>query len=319
MKVIPTPLPFVGSNTPAPGPGPAAAATPAFGARPPAPPAGAPLSFDVGDADFETAVLQRSLTQPVLLDCWAPWCGPCRVLKPLLEKLVAAYEGRFALAKLNSDEAPEISALLGLRSIPHVMLFVGGRPVGQFSGALPESQVRAFLDAHLPAPSATASLRDQAALADPATAEALLREALALDPDEPELLADLAERVAADGRADEARALVERVPAVLRGDRHAALLARLDFQSLRPAGDAAALRARIAADPKDFESRMALAALLAHDGDFKSGFDELLEIVLRDKGEAREAARVRMVEWFTLCADADVVDRARRRLSMYLN
>jgi putative thioredoxin len=279
-----------------------------------------PLSFDVGDADFESAVLERSLTQPVLLDCWAPWCGPCKALTPVLEKLVAAYDGRFALAKLDSDQNPQIAALLGLRSIPHVMLFIGGQPVGQFSGALPESQLRAFLDTHLPATSATASLRAQAAEAtDPVRAEALLREAMQLDPNDPYLLADLAERVLADGRADEARTLVDAVAPVLRTERHAALLAQLDFLALQPAGDANALRARIAADPKDLPARMELAALLAHGGDFAGGFDELLEVVLRDRGDAREQARVRMVEWFTLCPDAAVVDRARRRLSMYLN
>ena len=277
------------------------------------------LSFDVGDADFETAVIERSRQVPVLLDCWAPWCGPCRALKPLLEKLVAAYEGRFALAKLNSDENPQVAALLGLRSIPHVVLFKDGRPVDQFNGALPESQVRAFLDNHLQPPSEADQLRRRAQDAAPAEAQALLRQALALEPENPELLTDLAELLAAGPRADEARQLLAQVPAVLRGERQQALQARLDFAALRPAGDPVALHQRIDADPKDFGARFELAALHAHDGDFGAAFETLLEVVLRDKAEQREQARARMVEWFGLCPDAAVVDRARRRLAMYLN
>lgn len=276
------------------------------------------LSFDVGDADFETAVVARSREVPVLLDCWAPWCGPCRALKPLLEKLAAAYEGRFVLAKLNSDENPQVAALLGLRSIPHVVLFKDGQPVDQFNGALPEGQVRAFLDTHLQPPSEADRLRRRAADAPPAEAEALLRQALALEPDDPELITDLAERLAAT-QPDEARALMADIPEVLREERQRALIARLDFASLQPAGDEAGLHARVDTDPRDFAARFDLAALLAHRGDFAAAFDELLEVVLRDKGEAREKARARMVEWFTLCADAVVVDRARRRLAMYLN
>jgi putative thioredoxin len=279
------------------------------------------FSFDVGDADFETAVVARSREVPVLLDCWAPWCGPCRVLKPMLEKLAAAYEGRFVLAKLNSDENPQVAALLGLRSIPHVVLFKDGRPVDQFSGALPEGQLRAFLDAHLQPPSEAERLRRQAAKAPPAEAETLLRQALALEPDDPELITDLAEQLAAR-RPDEARALLAGIPEVLREPRQQALQARLDFAALQPAGDEAALRERVAADAKDFDARFDLAALLAHRGDFAAAFDELLEIVLRDRSEGRaqrERARARMVEWFTLCTDAAVVEPARRRLAMYLN
>jgi thioredoxin len=107
------------------------------------------LSFDVSDADFEHTVLERSMQVPVLLDCWAPWCGPCRSLGPVLEKLVKSYGGSFVLAKLNTDEAPQISAALQMRSIPLVVLFIGGRPVDQFVGALPEGQIRAFLDKHI--------------------------------------------------------------------------------------------------------------------------------------------------------------------------
>lgn len=282
-----------------------------------------PLSFDVGDADFETAVVARSHEVPVLLDCWAPWCGPCRALKPVLERLAQAYEGRFVLAKLNSDASPQVAAMLGLRSIPHVVLFQGGVPVDQFNGALPESQVRAFLDAHLQPPSEVEQLRARAGQAAPAEAEALLRQALALAPEDADVRLELAAclvQTSAEGpAAAEARALLDQVPEVQRDERHAALLARLDFAALRPPGDAATLRARIAADPKDFEARFDLAAWHAHGGDFGAGFEELLEIVLRDKAGARERARARMVEWFGLCPDAALVDRARRRLAMYLN
>ena len=125
-----------------------------------------PYAYDVTEADFDTAVLARSREVPVLVDFWAPWCGPCRVLKPLLEKLAADYGGRFELAKLNSDEAPSVSARYAVRSIPAVKLFVDGQVVDEFTGALPEGQVRAFLDAHLP--DEAEQLRRQAAtLADP--------------------------------------------------------------------------------------------------------------------------------------------------------
>ena len=253
------------------------------------------LSFDITDADFETTLVQRSMEVPVLLDCWAPWCGPCTQLKPLLEKLVQAYEGRFVLAKLNSDENPQLAAMLGLRSIPHVMLFKGGQPVDQFTGALPEAQIRAFLDAHVESPSPSNQLlREAADEPDHARAVALLSEAQALDPQEPAITKALEER-------------------------QAALKTQQDFEANRPAGDPGALRARIDADPKDHAARFDLAAILAHGGDFTAAFDQLLEVVLRDKGELRDAARVRMVEWFGLCPDPAVIDRARRRLSMYLN
>lgn len=289
---------------------------------PAAPPAGAQvLAFDVTEASFERDVLERSLDVPVLLDCWAPWCGPCRSLGPVLEKLAQAYGGRFLLAKLNTDEAPQISAALQIRSIPLVVLFVGGRPVDQFVGALPEGKVREFLDRHLqPQASPAEQLRaDAAAAPDAATAEALLKNALALEPGHPGATLDLAERLLDRRALDDAKALLDGVPAAARDDRHAAIAARLQLALNRPAGDAAELGARIAANGKDFEARFALAALQVYDGDFRAAFEQLLEVVLRDKGDARERARKQLVEWFAACPDAEAVSYGRRYLGMYLN
>jgi putative thioredoxin len=286
-----------------------------------APSADPGLSFDVTEADFRQTVLERSLDVPVLLDCWAPWCGPCRNLKPVLEKLVQDYGGRFVLAKLNTDEAPQISAALQIRSIPLVVLFVGGRPVDQFMGALPEGQVRAFLDKHIGEQvSEVDALRAEAAEAtDPQHAEMLLSEALRLEPGNAEVLLDLATRWIERDDFDAAEKLLAKLPVEQGGDRQAALFKRINLARHKPAGDPAALAARIAANGKDFEARFALAALQAHAGDFNAAFDQLLEVVMRDKAEWREKARLQLIEWFALCTDADVVSRGRRYLGMYLN
>lgn len=259
---------------------------------------GEELSFDVTEADFEARVLEMSMQVPVLLDCWAPWCGPCRSLGPVLEKLVQAYGGRFVLAKLNTDEAPQISAALRIRSIPLVVLFAGGRPVDQFLGALPEGQIKAFLDKHLPAEVVDAEAQQVFGPLDEA-----------------------AELIAA-GDLEQAAAVLDSIPAAERDEEHARLLARLKLAQDKPAGDPAVLAARIAANPKDFEARFALAAIRAHAGDFNAAFDELLEVVLRDRAEGRpdrEKARRQLIEWFAVCPDAEAVSRGRRYLGMYLN
>jgi putative thioredoxin len=239
----------------------------------------------------------------------------------VLEKLVRDYGGSFVLAKLNTDEAPQISAALQIRSIPLVVLFIGGKPVDQFMGALPESKVREFLDKHIGEQvSEVDALRAEAAAeADPAVAEAMLREALGLEPGHTEAGLDLAARLVDRGAFDDATALLGGIPAEQRNDRHAALLKRIELAKHRPEGDPQALAVRIAANPKDFEARFALAALQAYGGDFNAAFDELLEVVLRDKAEWREKARLKLVEWFEVCPDAAAVGRGRRYLGMYLN
>ena len=279
--------------------------------------------FDITEADFQAQVIERSMQVPVLLDCWAPWCGPCKSLGPMLERLAAAYGGAFELAKIDTDQAPNLSAALRIRSIPLVVLFIGGKPVDQFTGALPEGQIRAFLDKHLQPPGdPMEEIRAEAAQAEPAEAEALLQEALAMVPGHPDATADLAERQIARSALADATALLDAVPAAARGARDAALRKRLQLLANRPAGDAAALAARIAANGKDFEARFQLAALQAFGGDFGAAFENLLEVVLRDKAEGkpdRERARKQLIEWFEACPDADAVSRGRRYLGMYLN
>jgi putative thioredoxin len=294
------------------------------------------LSYDVTEADFEAAVLEPSMQVPVLLDCWAPWCGPCRSLGPVLEKLVQAYGGRFLLAKLNTDEAPQISAALQIRSIPLVVLFIGGRPVDQFTGALPEGQIRAFLDKHLPAGVAGGAegaegaegvsvdaLRAQAAEApDHETALGLLSQALALEPEHPEANLDMAEHLIALREYDQALGLLDTLPATATGPRHTALRARIELAANQPPGDATALAARIQANPKDFEARFQLAALQAWAGDFGAAFEQLLDVVMRDKAEGkpdREKARLQLIAWFEVCPDPVAVSKGRRYLGMYLN
>lgn len=307
----------------APAAGGAAAAAPAAQGM-----SAAELVFDVTEADFEARVLEASLDVPVLLDCWAPWCGPCRSLGPVLEKVVQSLGGRVLLAKINTDEAPNISAALRMRSIPLVVLFIGGRPVDQFVGALPEGQIRQFLDKHLaklaPPGSPVDELRQAAAeAADPAQAEALLTEVLSIDPTHAATLMDLAERAIAGGDLEAAAKLLERVKPEARGDRHPALVKRIELAKNRPPGDAAEFGARIAANARDFEARFGLAALQVYEGDFSAAFDQLLEVVLRDKSPApegwRERARKQLVEWFDACPDAEAVSRGRRYLGMYLN
>ncbi len=282
-----------------------------------------PLVYDVTEGEFQTRVIERSMQVPVLLDCWAPWCGPCKSLGPLLEKLADSYGGAFELAKIDTDQAPQLSAALRIRSIPLVVLFIGGRPVDQFTGALPEGQIRAFLDKHLQPPGdPMQEIRAEAAQATPQDAEVLLQEALQMVPGHPEASADLAERLMAREALTEATALLDAVPSEARGDRDAALRKRLQIMANRPPGDAAALAARVVANPRDFEARFALAAHQVFGNDYPAAFDNLLEVVLRDKAEGkpdRERARKQLIEWFAACPDAEAVSRGRRYLGMYLN
>lgn len=276
------------------------------------------FSFDVRESEFDTAVLALSRRVPVLVDFWAPWCGPCRTLKPLLERLAAEYGGRFVLAKVNSDEAQAVAARFAVRSIPAVKLFVNGEVVDEFEGALPEGQVRAFLDRHLP-DEAERLRRAAAGVTDPLERAELLRQAASLSGGRTAIVLELVATLIDAGLADDAAAGLDTVDPAERDGQWDALKSRLDLVRDAPDVDEAALVARIAANPKDFDARFELASAKAGNGAWPGAFEQLLEVVLRDRNDARSRAREKLVEWFALCPDGRAVADARRQLSMYLN
>src|SRR5512143_1207840 len=276
-------------------------------------------ALDVGLADFPQRVLEESKHRPVVVDFWAPWCGPCKSLKPILEKLAAEYGGKFLLAKINSDDNQELAARYGVRGIPSVKAFVGGVPVDEFSGALPEGEVRAFLDRLIPGPAE--ELRQQAAAArmagDSAGALKLLAEASRIDPDHVGVRLDAAEIMLDLNEGDEAGRLIGSVPDDADA-RVPALRARLQFMGA--AGeDEAALNARVAANENDLEARLKLANLLVAAGRYEAGMGHLLEIVRRDRSFGDDAGRKTLLSVFDLLGGGDLVSRYRRLLASALN
>jgi putative thioredoxin len=276
-------------------------------------------ALDVGLADFPQHVLEESKHRPVVVDFWAPWCGPCKSLKPILEKLAAEYGGKFLLAKVNSDDNQELAVRYGVRGIPSVKAFVDGEPVDEFSGALPEGEVRAFLDRLIPSPAD--ELRRQAAdsrmAGDIGGALKLLAEASKLDPIHIGVRLDAAEIMLDLNEADEAGRLIGSVPDDA-DPRVPALKARLQFMGA--AGeDEAALSARVEANGDDVEARLKLANLLVAAGRYEAGMDQLLEIVRRDRSFGDDIGRKTLLSVFNLLGGGELVSRYRRLLASALN
>ncbi len=278
---------------------------------------------DATAASFEHEVLEASKTLPVLVDFWAPWCGPCKALTPILEKLAAAYAGRFKLVKVNSDDNVELATAFGVRSIPDVMAFRDGKPVAHFLGALPEPQVRAFIDKLLPSPSELERMRaaELKQSGDHANAVAALRKALDLDAANDPARLDLAELLIQIKRHDEAAKLLDEIrPNIDFDARVEALKAAVAFAQSRAEGpDEEALRAKLTANPDDHEARLAVARLHAGAKRYTEALDQLLEIVRRDKDWNDGEARKQMLNIFNLAANQQaLISEYRRKLASTL-
>ena len=259
--------------------------------------------IDVTIANFETEVIAASMATPVLVDFWAPWCGPCKSLGPVLEKLEEAYGGRFKLVKINSDEEQQLAAAFGIRSIPTCILLKGGQPVDGFMGALPEGQVRQFLDKHVPgeeelqAQAVADQAQEHLAAGDAQSARAALEQALATDPGNDEARYDLIKLLLQEGELDEGAALLapvlSRIPVPLRFEALQQWLNALEFVHTDPRGQwtLAQFDERIGQNKRDFETRFAKARLLMAAGQWTEAMEELLEIIMRDKKWDDEAPR----------------------------
>jgi len=263
--------------------------------------------IDITLDNFQADLIDASLQTPVLLDIWAEWCGPCKQLGPVLEKLEVEYGGRFILAKLDADKVPQISSQLsqmfGVRSIPFCVMFKDGQPVDGFVGALPAAQVREFLDKHVPGADELEAAQEeeaaQEALAEGDTEGALekLQHAVATDPANDDARFDYVKLLLQLGRDDDAKVafapVIDRRALVRRFDALQRWMDAIDFvagSAIAP-GDVAAFDAKIAANKRDFESRFHRAQVLMAQQRWTDAMDELLEILMRDKAWNDELAR----------------------------
>jgi len=279
--------------------------------------------IDTTIESFQADVIDASMQVPVLVDFWAPWCGPCKVLGPMLENLEAQYGGRFRLVKVNTEENQELAQHFRIRSIPTVFAWVGGRPVDQFQGALPEPQLREFIDRLMPNPS---DLELDAALqaiekGDRATASEHLKKALALDPSSDGARMTYAQLLLEENDPAAAQAQVDAMSPAAQQDAHVQALvtqirAMLEENALPPAPE---LEARVAANPGDLQARLELAQhCIAHKA-WEPALEQLIEIVRRDRAFGDDVGRKTMIQVFDLAAaQPQLVSAWRRKLSSVL-
>jgi len=295
-------------------------------------PTAAPAVKDVTTATFMTDVIDASMDTPIIVDFWAPWCGPCKTLGPALEKIVAATKGAVRMVKINVDENQDLAGQMRIQSIPAVYAFFGGRPVDGFVGAQPESQLKSFVDrlakaakgagAGGPSPLEEALAQAKQALSegDLDTAASFYGQILQHDPTSVEAMAGLGRCMLVKGDLDKAKSVLARIPA---DEKHAdvvALRTGIDLaEQAAKSGPLGELEAKIAADPADYQARFDLALALFAKGNREEAIDHLLEIVRRDRTWEEDGARKQIVKFFEAMGPMDPLTiSARKRLSSLL-
>ncbi len=304
-------------------------ASASYGATPAA--GGASPIKDTTTATFAKDVIEESRNQPVLVDFWAPWCGPCKQLTPVLEKVVTEAKGRVKLVKMNIDDHPSIAGQLGIQSIPAVIAFVNGRPADGFMGAVPESQVRQFIDrlggpagGDDPAAEIAAVLEEASGLlaaGDVNGAAELFGAVLQADPENAKALAGMAECMIAAGQSQRAREALADLPETLANDAGIqAVVKKLDqIDEARKLGDPVAIEHELALNPDNHEQRIKLAKIRNVEGKREEAAEHLLTVMRKDRGYDDDGARRQLLEFFEVWGVKDPATiAARRKLSSIL-